>query len=58
MIYKNFKNKVRSYWKKLDNENNFTVPNETIFRLLGHNKFNIKKRTLLTTPMGFPNKKG
>jgi len=52
MINKNFKNKVKNYWKKLDNEKNYTVPNETIFRLLGHNKFNIKKKKILDVGIG------
>jgi 2-polyprenyl-3-methyl-5-hydroxy-6-metoxy-1,4-benzoquinol methylase len=52
MIYKNFKNKVKNYWKKLDNEKNYTVPNETIFRLLSHRKFNFKNKKILDIGIG------
>ncbi len=52
MIYKNFKSKVKNYWKKLDNERNFTVPNETIFRLLNHRKFNLNKKNVLDIGIG------
>ena len=52
MIYKNFKIKVKNYWKKLDNEKNYTVPNETIFRLLGHRKFNYKDKNILDVGIG------
>ena len=52
MIYKNFKNKVKNYWKKLDNEKNYTVPNETIFRLLSHGKFNFKNKKILDIGIG------
>ena len=52
MIYKNFKSKVKNYWRKLENEKNFTVPNETIFRLLNHRKFNFKNKNVLDIGIG------
>ena len=52
MIYKNFKSKVKNYWRKLENEKNFTVPNETIFRLLNHRKFDFKNKNVLDIGIG------
>ena len=58
MIYKNFKSKVKNYWKKLDNERNFTVPNETIFNFLSFAFLskklkNLSSRLIINVPPSF-----
>jgi hypothetical protein len=35
---------VSKYFKKLDKKVEYSVPNETIFRLLGNSNFNFKKK--------------
>ena len=44
MKEKKFIQKVAKFYKNLDNNLKLTVPNETIYRLLGNYKFQFKKK--------------
>lgn len=47
-----FKLKVKKFYTSLDTNLSFSTPNETIFRLLGNNKFNYKKKNCLDIGIG------
>ena len=51
-MHKNFKENVTRYWKSLDRISGYTVPNETIFRLLVNKKFNYKNKNILDIGIG------
>ena len=41
---KNLKKKLSKFYKNFDNKLDYSVPNETLFRLLGNNKISYKKK--------------
>ena len=47
-----YNNTSSTYWKKLDGINGFSVPNETLFRLIGNMKFKYKNKKVLDIGMG------
>ena len=49
---KNLDKKVSKYYKSFDNKLNYSVPNETIFRILGNNKITFKKKNVLDIGIG------
>jgi predicted TPR repeat methyltransferase len=49
---KNLKKKVSKYYKNFDNKLDYSVPNETLFRLLGNNKILYKKKNVLDIGIG------
>jgi SAM-dependent methyltransferase len=51
-MIKNLNKKVRKYYKSLDTKLNFTVANQTIFRLLANNNFNFKNKKILDIGFG------
>ena len=51
-MIKNLDTKVRKFYKKIDTKLNYSVPNETIFRLLGDSYFNYKNKKILDIGIG------
>lgn len=51
-MIKNLSSKVSTYYKSLDKNLNYSVANETIFRLLGDNNFNYKNKKILDIGIG------
>tara|TARA_B100000401_G_C52759368_1_gene697346 strand:- start:680 stop:1387 length:708 start_codon:yes stop_codon:yes gene_type:complete len=51
-MIKNLDKKVSKYYKKLDKKVGNSVPNETVFRLLGNNNFNCKNKRILDIGIG------
>ena len=52
MKEKKFIHKVAKFYKNLDDDLKLTVPNETIYRLLGNYKFQFKKKKILDIGIG------
>lgn len=51
-MIKKLDEKVSKYYKNLDTKLNYTVPNETVFRLLGNTNFNFKNKKILDIGIG------
>ena len=51
-MIKNLDIKVSKYYKSFDNKLDYSVPNETIFRILGNNKISFKKKNVLDIGIG------
>lgn len=51
-MIKRLNHKVSKYYKNLDKELSYTVPNETVFRLLGDSNFKFKKKNILDIGIG------
>lgn len=51
-MIKNLDKKVSKYYKNLDTRLNYTVANETVFRLLGDTNFNFKNKKILDIGIG------
>jgi ubiquinone/menaquinone biosynthesis C-methylase UbiE len=51
-MIKKLDKKVSKYYKNLDTRLSYTVPNETVFRLLGDTNFNFKNKKILDIGIG------